>query len=75
MSAFYFAHRDSKDFDFFCSETFDMRVIGGLLRSIATDMGAEVEEKIATQTYKEVYIKHPSGWIQRIDVVRRKNET
>ena len=49
-----------------------MGVIGEFLRSIATDMGAVLEERIATQTYKEVYIKHPSGWIQRIDVVREQ---
>lgn len=72
LSAFYFAHRESRDFDFFSMEAFDMNVIKRFLAAMASDMGADYEEKISTQTYKEAYIKHPSGWAQRIDVVHEQ---
>lgn len=72
LSAFYFAHRDSKDFDFFSMESFDMDRISSLLRTIAVEVNAAFEEKVTTQTYKEVYISHPSGWVQRVDLVREQ---
>lgn len=46
--------------------------ISGLVRSIAADTNATFEEKVTAQTYKEIYLSHPSGWVQRIDLVREQ---
>ena len=73
LAAFYFAHRDSKDFDFFSIEQFSMPQIGELLKAIAEELGASVSEKITTNTYKELYMTHPKNqWVQRIDIVREQ---
>ena len=65
LAAFYFAHRDSKDFDFFSIEQFSMPQIGELIKAIAEELGASVSEKITTNTYKELYMTHSKDqWVQ-----------
>ncbi len=72
LSAFYFGHRQSKDFDFFSSEFFDMDRIREFIQSIALNNDASYAEKISTQTYKEIYLDFPDGVSQRIDIVREQ---
>ncbi len=72
LSAFYFAHRESKDFDLFSSGSFDMQRISSTWKEISDNFGATVSEKVSTQTYKELYISDVTGLIQRIDIVREQ---
>ena len=73
LSAFYFAHRESKDFDFFSMEAFDMMHVEGLFREIAQRHGAELSVKVAAKTYRELYLSHrKEGWVQRVDIVREQ---
>jgi len=71
LSAFYFAHRESKDLDLFCIEPFEMSRIQEVLQTIGKKLGASYSEKVSTQTYKEVYLTH-ADWMQRIDIVREQ---
>lgn len=71
LSAFYLAHRESKDLDFFSLERFDLAEMSGLIQEIATSTNSLVETKISTNSYSEVYLRNSSvGWVQRIDVVK-----
>ncbi|MFH1188386.1 MAG: nucleotidyl transferase AbiEii/AbiGii toxin family protein [bacterium] len=72
LSAFYFAHRESKDFDLFSSGSFDMQRILSTWNEIAGSVGAIISEKVSTQTYKELYITQKTGSMQRIDIVREQ---
>lgn len=73
LAAFYFAHRESKDFDFFSMEAFDMMAVEGLFKEIAQKLGADLSVKVAAQTYRELYLTHPKeGWVQRVDIVREQ---
>ena len=73
LSAFYYAHRESKDFDFFCMENFNFQLIDDLIAKIAQKHGATVSVKVSTQTYKEIYLQNNrEGWLQRIDIVREQ---
>ena len=73
LTAFYFAHRDSKDFDFFSIEPFNFRLIDDLIANIAKKMTAIISVKVATNTYKEIYLENKKkGWQQRIDIVREQ---
>jgi len=73
LSAFYFAHRESKDFDLFSSGPFDMQRMSSTWKEIADSCGATISEKVSTQTYKELYITDKTGSIQRIDIVREQS--
>ncbi|MEK7592366.1 MAG: nucleotidyl transferase AbiEii/AbiGii toxin family protein [Patescibacteria group bacterium] len=73
LSAFYFGHRESRDFDLFSSEEFSMPLVEALLRTIAANLGASISVKVATNMYREMYLEHKKdGWIQRVDVVREQ---
>lgn len=75
LAAYYFAHRKSKDFDFFSIEAFDMIAVEGLVREIAHKLGTELSVKVAAQTYRELYLTHPKeGWVQRVDIVREQQK-
>ena len=71
LSAFYFAHRESKDLDLFSSEPFEMKAIQEILKTIGSQLLATYSEKVSTQTYKEIYLEH-ADWTQRIDIVREQ---
>lgn len=71
LAAFYFAHRESKDFDFFSFETFEAEALNQAIKEIAGKMKAQVSIKIASETYNEIYLENKlENWIQRIDIVK-----
>lgn len=73
LSAFYFAHRVSRDFDFFSIEEFRSKLIDELIAGIAKKTGAAVSIKVTTNTYKEIYLENKKErWLQRIDIVREQ---
>lgn len=73
LSAFYFSHRESRDFDLFSMEEFSMPQIELLIRDIAKKLDAATSVKVVTNSYKEMYISHEKdGWIQRVDIVREQ---
>lgn len=73
LSAFYLAHRDSKDFDFFSIDQFDSQQIRVVIDEIAQKMSCEVLSKITSDTYHEIYLENKqNGWIQRIDIVKEQ---
>lgn len=73
LSAFYVAHRESKDLDFFSLEPYDSLQMGTVLRDIGEKLHAEIVTKVASDTYNEVYLEHKQeGWVQRIDIVKEQ---
>lgn len=73
LSAFYLAHRDSKDFDFFSINSFDGQQIRVAINEIAQKMGCEVLPKVTSDTYHEIYLENKqNGWTQRIDIVKEQ---
>lgn len=73
LSAFYLAHRDSKDFDLFSIEAFDAKHMDILMRRIAKAVNATISVKVKTDEYNEIYLENrPEKWMQRIDIVREQ---
>lgn len=73
LSAFYLAHRESKDLDLFCMRDFEMRQIETLISDIAKKMKCEVSAKVSTSSYSEIYLHNKwENWTQRIDVVKEQ---
>lgn len=73
LSAFYLAHRDSKDFDFFSIDPFDSQQLKVVIDEIAQLTGCEAVAKVTSDTYHEVYLENKQkGWVQRIDVVKEQ---
>lgn len=73
LSAFYLAHRDSKDLDLFSIEPFDAQRLELTIAEIAQKMSCEVVTKVKTTTYNEIYLENKrDNWIQRIDIVKEQ---
>lgn len=73
LSAFYLAHRESKDLDLFCMSDFEMYQIEGVIRDIAKKMECEVSAKVSSVSYSEIYLHNKKeDWTQRIDVVKEQ---
>mgnify|MGYP001619327431 CR=1 FL=1 len=73
LSAFYLAHRDSKDFDFFSIDQFDNQQIRVVIDEIAQKMDCEILSKVTSDTYHEIYLENKQDeWIQRIDIVKEQ---
>jgi len=73
LSAFYLAHRDSKDLDLFSIEPFDTQQLELTIADIAQKMNCEVVTKVKTTTYNEIYLENKrGGWTQRIDIVKEQ---
>lgn len=73
LSAFYLAHRLSKDLDLFSIEEFDSLELEKLVEQIASITNAEVKTKVKTKRYNEIYLENrKKGWIQRIDFVKEQ---
>lgn len=71
LSAFYLAHRQSKDFDFFSIEDYDSLELEKVVEMLASQLDTTIETKVVTNTYREVYLTHrKKQWIQRIDFVK-----
>lgn len=70
LSAFYFAHRESKDLDLFTLRPFDPLRLTRLISGIADKTNSTTTIKVASNTYQEYYLTNEnSGWTQRIDIV------
>lgn len=73
LSAFYLAHRDSKDLDLFSIEPFDVQRLELIIAEIAQKMNCKVVTKVKTTTYNEIYLENKQdGWTQRIDIVKEQ---
>lgn len=71
LAAFYFGHRESKDFDLFTLTSFDPYNLNMIIDQIAQKTNSKVFIKVKTDTYNEIYLQNrKEGWIQRIDFVR-----
>lgn len=71
LSAFYLAHRQSKDLDFFSIEDYDSLGLEKVVEMLANQLDTTVETKVVTNTYREVYLTHrKKQWEQRIDFVK-----
>lgn len=69
LSAFYFAHRDSKDLDLFTLTPYDYESVQAVIADIARTIQATVFAKVKTDHYNELYLRSDEGWEQRIDIV------
>ncbi len=70
LSAFYFAHRESKDLDFFTLKPYDYKSMQAVMQSIADKLEATIFAKVRTDNYNELYLQNQrEGWEQRIDIV------
>ena len=73
LSAFYLAHRLSKDLDLFSIEDFDSLELEKLIEQIATATNTTATTKVKTKTYNEIYLENrKKGWVQRIDLVKEQ---
>lgn len=73
LSAFYLAHRNSKDLDLFSIESFDSQQLDLTITDIAQKMNCIVVSKVKTSTYNEIYLENKQDkWTQRIDIVREQ---
>lgn len=71
LSAFYLAHRLSKDFDLFSIKAFDSLELEKIIEHIATETSATIKTKVKSKTYYEIYLEGKTKkWIQRIDFVK-----
>lgn len=70
LSAFYFAHRDSKDLDLFTLAPYDYESLQAVVTDIAKEVDATVFTKVKTDHYNELYLRNEKDhWEQRIDIV------
>lgn len=73
LSAFYLAHRLSKDLDLFSVEEFDSLELEKLIEQIASTTNSKATTKVKTKTYNEIYLENrKKGWVQRIDFVKEQ---
>lgn len=71
LSAFYLAHRTSKDLDLFTIKAFDSLELEHLIKQIAKSVNAHSMTKVKTNTYNEIYLENKrQGWTQRVDIVK-----
>lgn len=71
LSAFYLAHRDSKDLDFFSLDKYDLQQLEVVIADIAQKMDCEISTKVKSDTYNEIYLEN-ENWRQRIDIVKEQ---
>lgn len=71
LSAFYLAHRDSKDLDFFSLDKYDPQQLEVVISDIAQKMGCKIFAKVKSDTYNEIYLEN-DDWKQRIDIVKEQ---
>lgn len=71
LAAFYFAHRDSKDLDFFSHQKYDPLIFNDVLEKLSQATGSAISTKVKTDNYNEIYLENKAeGWIQRLDIVQ-----
>lgn len=73
LSAFYFAHRESQDLDFFSLQTFDTLALRTTMQEIADKTQSTLSLNIRSQTYNEIILQNKKeGWMQKIDIVQEQ---
>ncbi len=73
LSAFYLAHRESQDLDFFSIQPFDTFVLKTTWQEIAELTHAKMTIQQRSQTYTELYlVSKQEGWTQKIDIIREQ---
>lgn len=73
LSAFYLAHRESQDLDFFSLQTFDTLVLRTIMQEIADKTQSVMTMHIRSQTYNEIFLENKKeGWRQKIDIVQEQ---
>lgn len=73
LSAFYLAHRESQDLDFFSLEAFDTLVLRTTMEEITTSMQVTLTSHQRSQTYTELFLENKkAGWTQKIDIVQEQ---
>ncbi len=73
LSAFYLAHRESQDLDFFSLEPFDTFILRNTIQEIAKETESSMTFFTRSQTYNEIYLENKKeGWRQKIDIVQEQ---
>lgn len=73
LAAFYLAHRESQDLDFFSLSPFDSLALRTTLQEIAGKTHANMSIQARSQTYSEIYLENTKeGWRQKIDIVQEQ---
>lgn len=73
LSAFYLAHRESQDLDFFSLQPFDTLALRTTMREIADKTDSTVTMNIQSQTYNEIFLENrKKGWTQKVDIVQEQ---
>ena len=73
LSAFYLAHRESEDLDFFSLSPFDGLALRTTIQEIADRTDASMSIQARSQTYSEIYLENTKdGWRQKIDIVQEQ---
>lgn len=73
LSAFYLAHRESQDLDFFSLQPFNTLALRTTIQEIADKTNSTMTTYIRSQTYNEIFIENKKdGWKQKIDIVQEQ---
>ncbi len=73
LSAFYLAHRESQDLDFFSLSPFNTLALQTTFQEIAARLDATLTTQIRSQTYNELYlVDTKKRWQQKIDIVQEQ---
>ena len=73
LSAFYLAHRESQDLDFFSLKPFDTLALRTTMQEIADKTSSAMVMNIQSQTYNEIFLENKKeGWSQKIDIVQEQ---
>jgi len=73
LSAFYLAHRESQDLDFFSLQPFDTLALRTTMQEIADETASVMTMHIRSQTFNEIFLENKKeGWMQKIDIVQEQ---
>lgn len=73
LSAFYLAHRESQDLDFFSLSPFNSLALHTTMQEIADKTHSVMSIQARSQTYSEIYLENTKdGWRQKIDIVQEQ---
>lgn len=73
LSAFYLAHRESQDLDFFSLQPFDTYELQATFREIATITSSEMSLHVRSPSYNELFLENKrAGWMQKIDIIHEQ---
>lgn len=73
LSAFYLAHRESQDLDFFSLEIFNTMALRTTMQEIAQQTKSKMIISQRSQTYNEIFLENKGeDWKQKIDIVQEQ---